>query len=322
MPGDNEDPSKATLVPDPAKSWAIYDNLHEGKEAHYYRFSIAEGKRIYVSLFISPAAMDRGFEPTLVLMGPGLSIRGTVPEYVQFPREGGILVVEARRTTKATYEAFSPSAFYPVSSLDLNAPATGTYYIAVYEKSQGGQYGLAVGYIESFTFTEWILAPINLISIYRWTGQNLLQVFAPMATTMVLGLWVVLSKIIKKRKSVTLRIWTGLLASFLFMGTSATTLTQMATALTRAPLGAEIVVTIVLAALPAILGIVNLRLTLRDERELTLTRRACFIAIGGLAFLLWAGFLLGPATAIVTGLLPPKGNPRIRIGKALHDVRQ
>ena len=34
------------FISDPIKSWAIYGELHEGREAHYYRFEIRNGYRM------------------------------------------------------------------------------------------------------------------------------------------------------------------------------------------------------------------------------------------------------------------------------------
>lgn len=66
-PDNNESLATATIVPDPTKSWAIHSELHEGGEAQYYRFDIAEGQRIHVSLLKSTSAENEGFVPVLCL---------------------------------------------------------------------------------------------------------------------------------------------------------------------------------------------------------------------------------------------------------------
>jgi hypothetical protein len=310
IPGENESLATATIIPDPAKSWAIYDSLHEGQEAHYYRFSIAQGKRIYITLLISPASRDRGFAPSFILFGPGLRSEGSAPEYVGLPKGLGFLVVEGKPAAQATYEGFSPSSFYSAAVLDLSAPMAGTHYIAVYEPKQGGEYGLAVGYEESFTLTEWILTPINLLSIYRWEGQSLPQIVAPTSVVVLIGAFVFIRKTRTRRKDTTLSVWTGLLAALSFLGTGATSLSQMVFALTTAPLGLEVSVTLVFAALPIVLGILTLRLVSGIRGEFTLSRRLRFLLIGFLAIFLWAGYLVGPMLAVATSLLPAKTSAR------------
>jgi len=309
-PGRNESLAEATSIPDPAKSWAVYDKLHEGREAHYYRLSMTQGERIYVSLFISPASMDRRFAPTLALMGSGISTETAVPDYVEIPMAGGVLVVQAEPPAQATYEAFSPSTFFQLASLDISAPASGTYYLAVYEPYQGGYYGLAVGYVESFTLMEWILTPVSLLSIYRWQEQSLALIFGPMAVVIAIGLSLLVWQ--QRRKSVPVGpfIWTGRLAGLLFLGTTATVLSQMILALTRVPAGPEMTITLILATIPMVLGIVTLRLTLRIQKETTFRRRIYFVCIGLMALFAWAGFLAGPVMAFITSILPSGMNPR------------
>lgn len=309
-PGRNESLAEATPIPDPAKSWAVYDKLHEGREAHYYRFSITQGERIYVSLFISPASMDRRFAPALALMGSGISTETAVPDYVETPKASGVLVVQAKPPAQATYEAFSPSTFFQLASLDISAPASGTYYLAVYEPYQGGYYGLAVGYVESFTLTEWMLTPVNLLSIYQWQEQSLTFIFGPMAVVIAIGLSLLAWQRRKKNIPVGLLGWTGGLAGLLSLGTTATVLSQMILALTRVPAVPEMAVTLILASIPMLLGIVTLRLTLRIQREITFRRRIYFVCIGFLALFGWAGYLAGPVMAFITSILPSRTKPR------------
>ncbi len=307
VPGENENISSSTPIPDPAKSWAIYDTLHQAGEAHYYRFSINQGGRIYVSLFVSPLSRDKGFVPNLILMGPGLPSRGSIPVFVEVPKSVGVLIPESKTAGQATYEPFSPSSFYSVSSLDITAPASGAYYIAVFEPNQGGQYGLAVGYVESFTPLEWILVPVNLISIYNWEGQSLFQILAPMIAVLVVGTYLCYSRLWKKRLVHSFHVCIGLGAGLLFLGTSAITLSQMVTALTRVPASSEVLLTLVFAAFPVILGAAYLRVLTKNGGELTPMGRLQIILVGFLAIFLWAGYLVGPIAAIVAGTIPQKG---------------
>jgi hypothetical protein len=83
--GGNESLATATLVPDPVKSWALYADLHEGGEAQYYKFDITQGQRIHLTLFTTASVEDASFTPGVILMGPGVSNRGSVPNYVETP---------------------------------------------------------------------------------------------------------------------------------------------------------------------------------------------------------------------------------------------
>jgi hypothetical protein len=302
VPGSNESLATATVVSDPSKSWAVYAELHEGGEAQYYRFDIGEGQRIHVSLLKSTAPDDGDFVPGFVLMGPKVTSQGTVPEYVEIPEGAGSMVVEGKNPTRATYEAFAPSAFYQLADLELDAPSSGAFYVAVYENSRGGHYGLAVGDRESFTLSEWILTPLSIISIREWSGQSLPLVFAPAAAVFVVGIATVISRRRTTGSPRTLFQWTEAAAGLLFLASGFTVITQMLLALTLAPLGLDAIVTIVLAVIPIIMGIFAIRFALR--KTVNVRTRVSVAILGLLALFAWAGFIVGPILAIVSSLLP------------------
>jgi hypothetical protein len=302
MPGSNESLDTATVVSDPTKSWAVYAELHEGGEAQYYRFDIVQGQRIHVSLLKSTAPGDGDFVPGFVLMGPKLASQGTVPDYVEMPEAAGSMVVEGKNPTRATYEAFSPSAFYQLADLELDAPSSGTYYVAVYDDLRGGHYGLAIGDRESFTLSEWILTPLSVISIREWSGQSLPLAFAPAAAVLVLGIAILISRRRRTGSPRTLFQWTEAAAGLLFLASGFTVILQMLIALTLAPFGLDVIVTIVLALVPIIMGIFAIRFALRETVN---TRTRLSVAIlGVLALFAWAGFVVGPILAIIASALP------------------
>jgi hypothetical protein len=302
MPGSNESLDNATVVSDPTKSWAIYAELHEGGEAQYYRFDIAQGQRIHVSLLKSTAPDDGDFTPGFVLMGPKLAPQGTVPDYVEMPEGAGSMVVEGKNPTRATYEAFSPSAFYQLADLELDAPSSGTYYVAVYDNLRGGHYGLAIGDRESFTLSEWILTPLSVISIREWSGQSLPLVFAPAAAVLVLGIAILISRRRTTGSPRTLFQWTEAAAGLLFLASGFTAVFQMLIALTLAPFGLDVIVTIVLALVPIIMGIFAIRFALR--KTVNVRTRVSTAILGVLALFAWAGFVIGPILAVMASVLP------------------
>lgn len=121
-------------------------------------------------------------------MGPNVTIQGQLPSYVQVPEGSGVLVEEGKQPAQATYEGFAPSSFNRLTGVQLNAPASGTYYVVVYDPSSGGHYGLAIGNRETYTPLEYISIPIRLITVYQWEGQSVAQIFAPLVLTVVIGL--------------------------------------------------------------------------------------------------------------------------------------
>jgi hypothetical protein len=150
---ENESLATAYTISDPAKSWAVYSELHEGEEAQYYRLNMEKGERLRAMLFIPISERD-GFTPGLVVMGPGITSQDTVPSYVEAPGEGGKMLLEGQLPIKPTYEPFTPSSYYYIAELNLDVSETGTYYLVVYEASRGGRYGVAAGYREEFGLDE------------------------------------------------------------------------------------------------------------------------------------------------------------------------
>ncbi len=304
--GDNESLETASVIPDPTKSWAIYAELHEGGEAQYYRFDALNGQRMHVMLFKSTRPEDGSFQPSFVLMGPEIQNHGSIPSFVEIPDGAGRADVDGIQSSHSTFEPFSPSVFYELAELDLVAPADGTYYVAVYESSRGGHYGLAVGDREDYTLTEFILIPISLVSVYQWEGQSLALVFAPMIATVAIGFVLVVWRWRTRLSNKGFFGWIGVFAGLLFLGSGASVLFQLAFTLTQTAVSFEIVVTVVFALFPIILGAVALRLCLRAEEKVDLRNRIYLAIVGIAALFAWAGLLIGPALALIASFLPSR----------------
>ena len=306
--GNNESLATATMVPDPTKSWAIYAELHEGGEAQYYTFDMTQGQRIHVSLLTTTSPEDATFIPAIILMGPGVPHQGFVPSYVEIPAGAGLMAVNGTRATLATYEAFAPSSFVELADISMDAPASGTYYVAVQEPNRGGHYGLAIGDRESFTLSEWLLTPFSLLSVYEWERQSLPLVLLPATTILVLGLFLLVRRQ-RAGKPLDLIGWTGAVAGLLFLGTGATVLSQMVLSLSRSSLDAFAVVTLIFAVVPIVMGLLTVRLALRNSQHWTRRSRFYLILLGGGALVAWAGFVIGPILGISAAVLPSKPTP-------------
>ncbi len=308
--GENESLATAAIIPDPAKSWAIYAELHEAGEAQYYQLNMTQGQRIYTMLLKSTRPENEGFVPIMILMGPGLLSQGDVPDYVEVPDGAGVLAAESKQPTQATYEPFSPSSFYTLARIDVDAPATGTYYVAVHDPAQGGYYGLAVGYIESYSLNEWLFMPISLISVYQWDGQSIALIFAPLVATVAVGLGLLWWKKFRKAPPTVVDL-TAILAGLLFMSSGISILFQMTLALAKTSIVPEIVLTLVFAVIPIILGLATLRPVLKRLGAVTFRLRVYLVILACAALFAWAGLLIGPALALVASVFPRRASTRL-----------
>lgn len=292
----NKDLENAIYIEDPLKSWAVYDRLPGGGIIHYYRFNMMQGQSLHLSLFVPGKGI---FVPGLIIIGPGITSNGSFPFHLEIPDGSGALLLESKIPRNATYEPFTPNAQYDLSEITMNIEVDGTYYAAVYSPSEGGNYGLAIGSREEFDLVEWITVPFSVIRIHLWEGQSPGFIFAPMAGIMIMGFLFLYRKHAKGPPG--LYNWISSIAGLLYTGSGAIILVQMLTALSRAPLTSSIMITLILTIFPIVTGFAILHISLQD----TLGKKtgAFMIALGITGLFIWAGLIIGPVMAILSGLL-------------------
>ena len=303
FPGNNTSLNSAYVVNDPTKSWALYTTLQPG-QVHYYRFDMTQGQSIYVELYKNTQTSNLGFVPSFVLMGPGLTSNGTVPSNVAVPPGASSIVMQGQQPDKATYEGFGPGSFYSLGSVEVKAPVTGTYYVAVYDAANGGAYGLAIGERETYAPIEYVLIPYNVFQVHLWEGQNPLVVLAPLYLVVIVGLGILIMRSdlhASLRSPFTLL---GTLAGLIFIGTGAYTLAQMLLAISRSSVESEAIITLVLVLVPIILGILALRVALRRREHTGIGPRAAIAILGIIALFAWTGLYVGPALALLASIMP------------------
>lgn len=325
--GEGKSPETAIRIEDPSKSRVLYGELASG-DLRYYGFSVEEGERIVLGLTVPVEEGNKGFTPSLILIGPGLADEGKVSEKLEVPEGYGAKVLSYSLPESPVYEGFTPSAFYSLVKLDIKAPEGGTYYAAVgaiqeagsrgedtiYEKvlnereiPREGNYGLILGYRETFTLKEWISIPLRQIKIYRWEGQSLFLIFTPLALTLAAGFLA----IFLKRETVAgfspARI-SGILAGLFLLGTGVTYIFQMIVSLSKSSYSSGIVITLFLILASIGLGVTSIALTLKDESygAGSARKRIYFSGLGIAGLLFWAGWFVGPLLAFEAAVLPWK----------------
>jgi hypothetical protein len=303
--GSNESLATATQVDDPTKSWAVYADLHEGGEAQYYRFQAARGDSIPLQVLRSPAEDESGFVPGLAIMGPGVVDEGTPPAFLQRPAGAGVRVVPGDPSPDVSYEPFSPSAMREIAGSTLAVPQDGTYYVAVYGNDRGGRYGLAIGSRESFTPAEWLTVPLFFATIYSWEGQPLWRVYLPAGIVVVAGLVLLALRRRRSADGLGLAGWVASLAGLLFIASGTTVAVQMILALVRSGLDPGLVATVFLAGLPVALGAGLLVVAERRSGHWSLGARVLLAVLGLAGLLVWGGWMVGPALAVLAAVLPP-----------------
>jgi hypothetical protein len=301
LPGDHNTLATALPIKDPAITYAIYGTLHEAGEADYYTVVLRKGDQLN---FMADTPLQGSFAPWLVVAGPGLSPRGSVPSGVEIPAGDTAVVVTGVRPVHADYEPFSPMAMYPTAQYRETAPADGTYVIAVYTPGGGGPYSLATGTLESFTASEWILVPVDLIGVRLWQGQSLLLIFGPYLAVFVIAAGLLILR--PARKPVSRAAWSGFIAGLFYLGSGAALLVQTGIALRMAAAGLAVLVTLVFAAAAIGAGAVAVHAAVHSPEQTSRRSRILFGVIGIAGLLAWAGLILGPVLAFVAAVIPDR----------------
>ncbi|UCB57875.1 MAG: hypothetical protein JSV67_04505, partial [Thermoplasmatales archaeon] len=263
--GENNSLETAIEVMEPTKSWAIYDEIHEPGETKYYKFTMKQGEILRISLFVN----KEEFTPGVIVMGKGLTSQGILPSGVEVPTGYGYLVFEGEKTNIREYEPFTPSSYYFTADIDINVTTNDLYYIAVFDELDHGKVGIAIGFIETFSVTEWLMIPINAINIHIWEGQNIALIIAPLYLTIIIGI-IILIWISKKEHKLQLnnQAILGIFAAFLFIGSGLMILMQMIIALTGSSADISIIITLVFVLLPILFGILLMRTSIKIVKEL------------------------------------------------------
>ncbi|UCH88325.1 MAG: hypothetical protein JSV49_08660 [Thermoplasmata archaeon] len=294
----------AVDIKNPTKSWVIYDDLYNSEDVRYYRLELYKGERLRLVLF-SP---EQDNLLSMVIMGPGITSEGTVPEFIETLNGSNSQVVTGERPDSASYEPFTPGSYYYFVDYDEVINVSGTYFVAVYSSEGGGNFGLAVGYKETFSLIEWIRVPIDAVKIHMWEGQNPVIILSPLIITLIAGL-VILVEI--KPKGIHLPLkekWRVIvsMAALMYIGTGFIMLHQMMRALTIGPAGGTVIVTIIFAVIPIFLGYLIFKITLNLKEQLTKVKKLKLFVYAILGLFLWSGLILGPILVAIVSFLPAK----------------
>jgi hypothetical protein len=300
---NNNNFNSAFIIENPLKSYVIYGHLHDAGDGGYYRFNLNSGDQLRLSL------MTPGFDapvPDIIVMSPGNSgSTTTLPQTIEIPQGYDAEVIEGQKPVIAEYEPFTPAAIFNVASYSKNITRPGTYYVAVVSPADETHYSIAVGYLEEFSVSEWVLVPVSVINTHIWEGQSLIAIMAPFLAIMILGLILIARREQTKQIKKPMTFWLATIAGLCYLGGASIALVQMVRVIIVTGLSAGVMVTLILAFIPIILGIWILRIT-RSPFPLSKKNRFLLGIIGFLGLLFWAGIIIGPLIAFIAALVPER----------------
>ena len=289
----------ALEVPNPTKSWTLYRQLHHEGEAEYYKLVLEDGERLRLSLYVKE--LDN-FSPQLVVMGEDFGLDDNVPDSIEKPEGYGVILFDSTKPEEREYEPFTPTSYYYLIDVDIPIIKNGDYYVAVFEPNlEEGKYGIAIGYKEEYSLSEWIMIPFDVIAIHEWEGQQLIGILAPLLLSLIVGFFVLIWK-----RLIKLNVFNiiGSTAGLLYVGSGLMIFTQMIIALSGAPFSSTAVLTVIFMAIPLILGYFLLRKVIRFKGTLSNKDRIIFIAFGVAGIFFGSGLIIGPVLAIFCGVFP------------------
>jgi hypothetical protein len=289
-------------VPNPTKSWTLYRELHHEGEAEYYKLHLEAGERLRISLYTKD--IQGNFSPHLVVMADDLAPTDDAPGYIEKPEGFGAILIEPSIPQNREYEPFTPASYYYLIDVDEPISEHGDYYVVVFEPNmEEGKYGIAIGYKEEFTISEWLLIPFDLIRIHEWEGQSLIEIIAPLLLTLVVGLFILVWKAFIKLNLFNIIAST---AGLLYVGSGLMIFMQMIIAIAGAPFNFAVVLTVIFIAMPLVLGYFLVRKVILLKGELSTKDRVIFVVFGIAGLFTWSGLIIGPGLAIFSGLFPKK----------------
>jgi hypothetical protein len=293
---------EAVPIENPTKSWVIYSTIDEVAEPHYFYLDMQVGERIRLMLMVPIPDGDQGFRPRLALMGDGLTNMSTPPGNLEIPSGAQVMILEPESLIPE-YEGFTPTSFYVLYDLDILAPSTGHYYLAYYEPVMSGNFAIAVGYQEIFSFTEWVTVPFTVLITHLWNYQSPLTIIAPILVTLLLGFVLVFWRYQRLREDPQLLIWMGITCGLLFVASGIFLLYQMGLALLQVPVSPQIAITIIFGTIPIILGFFTIRSFVSTDWSHKPRQLILLFILAISALFLWAGWILGPILLMLTAAI-------------------
>jgi hypothetical protein len=184
---ENGNVDGVTMIPDPTTSYAFYRELTAPDQVHVYRFDAEHGQFFHAGVNIPQIARLEAFGVNLALVGPelpplsehlyqlpgvddqvkdsdsshsSLHLPSVVIEALHANTYGA--VVRKSVQSEDFYEPFTQTRYWGRQTLELDLPASGTYYLLIWHPDgESGKYVLDTG-------TEEVFGPGDLLRFPVW----------------------------------------------------------------------------------------------------------------------------------------------------------
>ncbi len=161
-------------------SWVAYNQLTEPFDTDYYKLlSVEKGERIYLSVLIPYIKRLKDFEPTIAVIGPGLSKdydgldKENIQELITLTNKQGIIVRQYRREGNTFFEPFTQTRYWEKQKMNIEVPVDGDYYVAVFDiKGDADKYVLSIGKEEKWGVKDLLKMPAIWWNVRMFVEQK------------------------------------------------------------------------------------------------------------------------------------------------------
>ena len=289
--------ARAEEIEDPTKSWAIYGNLENPDLTNYYFADLKSGEVLFLSLSKAIRDSNDNFIPKIYIFGEEFTNSTSLSSELEIPSNYGWIEIFPDSSPQKEFEPFGPSSFYSLLEFEYEIPNSNRYYIVI-TSANGGHYLLAVGTSESFTLSEWISTPVQMISVYRWEGQSWFLILIPWLFSIVLMFYLLFIRNFRGFND--LENWKKsiILLSSSFYASSAQYYYQTIISLYHGGPNFGLILSLFIGLLPVILGLLLFQILapIQDYNLITLLKT---ILLSVMAIICWAGYIIFPVIMIV-----------------------
>ncbi len=186
-------------------SWVAYNQLTEPFDIDYYKLlSVEEGERIYLSVLVPHVKRLRDYEPTIAVIGPGLSIdydgldRRNIQNLITLTDKQGIIVKQYRGEGNTFFEPFTQTNYWEKQKMNIEAPVDGDYYVAVFDiTGDADKYVLSIGKEEKWGVKDLLKMPgiwwnVRMFVEQKWSTYVMAGLFI---LVIISGLFFIIKKI-------------------------------------------------------------------------------------------------------------------------------
>ncbi|MGM0410542.1 MAG: hypothetical protein ACQEQF_07225 [Bacillota bacterium] len=173
-PATRNDP---IVIKDHQISWVAYNKLTDIDDVDYYKLeSVKQGEEIYLSMLVPKIERLEDFDPVIALIGPGLPndlsnfSEEEIKEILDIYDNEGVVIKLNDKNNKTFFEPFTQTTYWERQELRIIAPASGDYYVAVFDEEIADKYVLSIGEKE-----EWGIRDIIKMPMIWWNVRMFME---------------------------------------------------------------------------------------------------------------------------------------------------